>query len=86
MSHHTNLAVQTFSKLAIVGKIEDVLQSLYANFFHSPKKTQEFVKMANIMEIGGQRIIKNIKIRWIFMLLLAKRVLSEYRALVLKMH
>jgi hypothetical protein len=34
MSHHINLAVQTFSKLAIVGKIEDVLQSRYAYFSH----------------------------------------------------
>jgi hypothetical protein len=38
------------------------------------------------MEIGGQCIFKNIKTWWISMLLLIKRVLSEYKALVLKMH
>jgi hypothetical protein len=53
MSHHTNLVVQILSKLAIVGKIEDVLQSLYAYFSHSLKRTQEFVELFNIVEIGG---------------------------------
>ncbi len=53
MSHSTNLIVQFFSKLGIVRKIEDVLQSLYACYSHNPKKTQEFVDLANIVEIGG---------------------------------
>jgi hypothetical protein len=39
MNHHTNLVVQTISKLGIVGKNEDVLQSLYASFSHIPKRT-----------------------------------------------
>jgi predicted HAD superfamily hydrolase len=51
MSHHVNLVVQIFSKLNIMGKIEDVLQSLYACFSHSSKKIQEFIELANIMEI-----------------------------------
>jgi hypothetical protein len=34
INHHINLAVQTLSKLAIVGEIEDVLQSRYAYFSH----------------------------------------------------
>jgi hypothetical protein len=50
MTHYTNLVVQTFSKLAIVGKIVNVLQSFYA-YFRSPKKTQEFTKLANIVKI-----------------------------------
>jgi hypothetical protein len=46
MSHHTNFGVQTFSKMGIVKKIENiVLQSLYAYFSHSLKRTQEFVKL-----------------------------------------
>jgi hypothetical protein len=39
MNHHINLAIQTISKLSIVGKNEDVLQNLYAYFSHIPKKT-----------------------------------------------
>jgi hypothetical protein len=45
----------------IVGKIEDVLQSLYSYLFHSPKKTQESVKLVDIMEIRGQQIFRFIK-------------------------
>jgi hypothetical protein len=40
MNHHTNLAIQTFSQMGIVRKIENVLQSLYAYFFHNQKITQ----------------------------------------------
>lgn len=38
------------------------------------------------METRGQWILINIKTCWISMLLPTKRVMSEYRALVLKMH
>jgi hypothetical protein len=53
MSHCTNLVVQTFLKLAFVGKIEDVLQSLYAYISHNPKRIQEFVELANVVETRG---------------------------------
>jgi len=54
MSHGTNLAVQTLFKMGIVRKIEDVLQSLYTYFSHSPKKTQKFVDLVDIVETWGQ--------------------------------
>jgi len=54
MSHGTNLAVQTLFKMGIVRKIEDVLQSLYTYFSHSPKKTQKFVDLVDIVETRGQ--------------------------------
>jgi hypothetical protein len=62
------------------------MQSLYAYLFHSPKKTQESVKLVDIMEIKGQQIFRFIKMHWISMLLPTKMVLSKYCALVLKMH
>ncbi len=61
MSNHINLIVQTLCKMGIVRKIKDVMQSLYAYFFHNLKRTQEFVDLAHIVEIRGQRILKNIK-------------------------
>jgi hypothetical protein len=85
MNHHTNLAMQTFSKLAIVRKIEDLLQR-YVYFSHSPKGTQKSVKLADIVETERQPILRNIETQWIPMLLLTKKVLSEYRTLVLNMH
>jgi hypothetical protein len=72
LSHRTNLAVKTLYKMGIVGKIEDVLQSLYSYFFHNPKRIQNFVELVDIVEIGGQRIFRNIKTCWISMLLLTK--------------
>jgi predicted HAD superfamily hydrolase len=61
MNHHTNLVVQILFKIGIVDKFEDVLQSLYANFSHNPKKTQEFVELVNIMEIRVGENLRNIK-------------------------
>ncbi len=53
MSNCINLVVQTFSKFNIVGKIEDVSQSLYACFSHSPIFFQEFIELVDIMETWG---------------------------------
>ncbi len=52
--------------LNIVRKIKDMFQSLYVYFFCSPKRTQEFIELANIVETWGQHILRNIKIGWIF--------------------
>ncbi len=68
-----------------MGKIENVLQSLYAYISHSPKRIQKFVELANVVETRGC-IFKDIKTQWSSMIFLATKVLSEYRALVLKMH
>jgi hypothetical protein len=42
-------------------------------------------KISYIMETKGHKILKVVKIRWVSMLSLCKRILSEYRALVVKM-
>jgi hypothetical protein len=86
MSHRTNLAVQTLSQVPLVMRIEELLQSLYSFFSHSPKRNQELADLANIVETAGQRILRNVKTRWISCLEPVKRVMSEYKALVLKMH
>ncbi len=63
--------------LNIVRKIKEVFQSLYVYFFCSPKRIQEFIELANIVEPWGQHILRNIKIGWISMLLVTKRVLGS---------
>jgi hypothetical protein len=47
--------------MGIVRKIEDVLQSLYAYFSHNLKKPKNLVDFVDIVEIGGQQILRNIK-------------------------
>lgn len=44
MSHHT------LSKLVIMHNIDDLLQSLYGHFSHSPKHHQELVEAIDIVE------------------------------------
>jgi hypothetical protein len=39
--------------MGIVGKIENVLQSLYGYCSHSPKETQEFADLVDIVETRG---------------------------------
>jgi hypothetical protein len=60
-THRTNLVVQTFKILAIVQKIENVLKNSYSYFCNNPKRTQKFVKLANILETKGQHVFNNIK-------------------------
>jgi hypothetical protein len=49
----TPIVVQTLFIMGIMGKIENVLQSFYDYFFHRPKRTQEFVELANMVETKG---------------------------------
>jgi hypothetical protein len=85
MAHRTNLAVETLSSFEVVKHVEDLLASLYSYFSSSPKRTLEFQKLAACLESKGNKILRNVKTRWISMLEPAKRVLEEYKPLVTKM-
>jgi hypothetical protein len=80
MPCHTNLVVQSLNKLSLVSKIESMLTSIYNYFDHSPKRHLE-----GFLESKGNKILKNIKACWIFMLSPSKWVLAKYKALVVKM-
>lgn len=45
----------------------------------------EFTKLAKFLETKGGKILHNVKTQWISMLALAKRLLQEYKTLVVKM-
>ncbi len=85
MAHLTNLVAQTFSNLPLVSWIENLLQCLYGYFNHSPKRHLKCTKIIKIMETKGNKILWNIKTRWISMISLVKCVLSKYRTLFMKM-
>jgi hypothetical protein len=61
------------------------LASLHTYFSCRPKRCVELVKLAGIMETKGLKMLKCVKTRWVSMLSPCKRVLSEYRTLVVKM-
>jgi hypothetical protein len=57
MAHQINLAVQTFSHLPLISRIETFWQCLYVYFSHGPKRHLEFTKLAKIMETKSNKIL-----------------------------
>jgi hypothetical protein len=85
MAHRTNLAIEPLSNLPLVNKIESLCKSMHSYFLHSPKRHLEFTKLAEIVETEGLKIVNNVKTRWISLLEPLKRVLGEYKTLIVKM-
>jgi hypothetical protein len=77
--------MQKKNSMLMVFKLEDLFQSLYKYFSSSPKHHLEFTKLVEIMEIEGQKAIRNVKTRWISMLAPLKRVGKKYKTLIAKM-
>ena len=86
VAHRSNLAVQCLSDLEMVARIETLLAALHKYFSKSPKRHLELQKLAELLESKGRKILQNVKTRWISMLSPLKRVLSEYRTLLVKMY
>jgi hypothetical protein len=68
-----------------VNRIEDLLQSLHTYFARSPKRHLEFVKLAEVLETKGLKILRQVKTRWLSMMSPAIRMMNEYKTLVVKM-
>jgi len=58
---------------------------MYAYFSHSPKRNLEFQKLAYLVEIEGQQMLRNVKTQWISLLEPLRRIMDEYKTLVVKM-
>jgi hypothetical protein len=84
MAHNYNWAVQMFSNLALVAKIETFLQSIYVYFCHFPKRHMELAKLAKNLETKGWKIICNVMTKRISTFTFAKHVLQAYKPLVVK--
>ena len=85
MAHRCNLAFKTLSQLDIMSRIEGLLQSSHVYFKHSPKRHLEFVKLADVMETKGLKLLKNVKTRWVSLIEPLRRIIQEYRFLIAKM-
>jgi hypothetical protein len=79
------LAVEVLGQTPIVSGIEELLADIYTFFCKSPKKHLEFVKLAELLNSKGNKILRNIKTRWLSMLAPAVRIMNEYRPLLVKM-
>jgi hypothetical protein len=72
LAHRVNLAMKVLSKLHIMSCVESMLTVMHAYFAHSPKRHVEFERLAAMMNKKGQKILLNVKTRWISMLKPAK--------------
>jgi hypothetical protein len=84
-AHHTNVAVQSLGNLTLITKIEGFILNTYGYFSHSPKRHLEFQRLAQILEAKGNKILKNVKTKWMSMLDPLKRIMVEYRLLLVVM-
>jgi hypothetical protein len=85
MAHRCNLAFKTLSQLDVMSRIEGLLKSSHAYFKHSPKRHLEFVKLADLMETKGLKLLKHVKTRWVSLIEPLRRIIQEYRVLIAKM-
>jgi len=84
MAHQANLATKALSKFNVVYRLENLFQTLYAYFNENPNRHLKFNKLVKIMEIQGNKLINNVKTRWISILEPTKRVMINH-ILVVKM-
>jgi hypothetical protein len=86
MAHMINLVVQFFFSLPIVACLKDLLQSIYTFFCKSQFFCYlEFIKLAQIMETKGNKLLCDIRTQWINMLSPLKCMLEDYCHLLMKM-
>ncbi len=57
MAHNTNLVVLIFFSLPMVARLKDLLQSIYTFFSKFPKCHLKLIKLAQIMETKGNKLI-----------------------------
>jgi hypothetical protein len=84
-SHRINLVVETMTKYPMVSRLENMFQSVYSYFCRSNKRHAELQKLADLMETKGNKMLRNVDTRWISMRSPAKRIMSEYSTLIVKM-
>jgi hypothetical protein len=58
---------------------------MYNYFVNSPNHHLETTRLVEILACRGKKIMKNIKICWIFMLSPSKHVLQKYKPLIVQM-
>jgi hypothetical protein len=84
--HRNNLSVQCLSDLEMVARIEALLAALHKYFNQFPIRHLKLQKLAELLESKCINFFQNVKTRWISMLSSLKRVLSEYRTILVKMY
>jgi hypothetical protein len=79
------LVVEVLSQLPILGGIEEMMADIYTFFYKSPKKHLEFVKLVELLDSKGNKILRNIKTRWLSMMEPVVTIMNKYRPLLVKL-
>lgn len=58
------------------------MMNFHGYFNHSPKRSLEFQKLVQILEIDGNNIMKNVKTMWMSMLEPLKKIMEKYDMLL----
>ena len=61
------------------------MKSWHAYFKLSPKMHLQFVKLVELVETKGLKLLKNVKTRWISLIEPLRRIIQEYRVLLTNM-
>jgi hypothetical protein len=84
MVHMTNLAIQILLNLLWCLTLKVFCNICMFFFSHNLKIHLEFTKLVEIMETKGNKILCNIKTRWISIINPIKHVLSKYHIIIMK--
>lgn len=83
VAHWTNLAIQSLGDLTLIAHIEVFMMNTYGYFNHL---NVEFQKLAQTLDTKGNKILKNVKTRWMSMLKSLKKIMAKYYPLLPMMH
>jgi hypothetical protein len=85
VAHRVQLAAQKLSSFAMVERVEVLCNSLYSYFNKSPKRFLAYVKLSEELGTSGNKVLRDVKPRWLSLLDPMIRVLDEYKTLVANM-
>jgi hypothetical protein len=86
MAHRCNLAFKTLSGMDIFASIEKMLQKTYSFFSHSPRRLEEFFRLADVTETKSLRMHQNVETHWISLIDPMRQLLAEYQIVLRKAH
>ena len=84
-AHKCNLTYIILLEPSIFQNIEGLLKKIHAHILHLPKRHLEFVKLVEIMETKGLKLLKNIQTHYVLFLEPLKQLLAQCRVVLPKM-
>jgi hypothetical protein len=81
MAYRMNLKFKIVNKFPLVSKVEYLVHEAYSYFFRSPKRFSEFQKITDGIT-NGNKLLKDVDIRWISLNRPIQILFSEYQSFV----